>query len=58
MLPTEAILMSSTSGLMMSGLQSGPASTPRMAVGYPFNTPHAIPQAEVVGQNPTAAFPP
>ena len=47
--------MSGTSGLMLSGLQSGLASTPRMAVGYPVNTPHPISQAEVVASNSTAS---
>ena len=50
----EAILASSSSGLMMSDLQPGLASAPRMAIGHPFNPPHLIPLVEVVGGKATA----
>ena len=50
----EAILASSSSGLMMSDLQPGLASAPRMAIGHPFNPPHLIPLVEVVGGEATA----
>jgi 3-hydroxyacyl-CoA dehydrogenase len=53
-LPPDAILASSSSGLMMSDLQPGLASAPRMAIGHPFNPPHLIPLVEVVGGNATA----
>jgi carnitine 3-dehydrogenase len=53
-LPTEAILASSSSGLMMSDLQPGLGSAPRMAIGHPFNPPHLIPLVEVVGGKATA----
>ena len=53
-LPPEAILASSSSGLMMSELQAGLASAPRMAIGHPFNPPHLIPLVEVVGGRDTA----
>ena len=45
----DAILASSTSGLIMSEMQAGFASASRMAVGHPFNPPHLIPLVEVVG---------
>lgn len=51
----DAILASSTSGLIMSELQAGFGSAPRMAVGHPFNPPHLIPLVEVVGGRETAA---
>lgn len=53
-LRSDAILASSTSGLIMSEMQSGFTSAPRMAVGHPFNPPHLIPLVEVVGGRDTA----
>ena len=52
-MPADAILASSSSGLMMSDLQPGLASAPRMAIGHPFNPPHLIPLVEVVGGKDT-----
>jgi len=54
-LPVDAILASSSSGLMMSDLQRGCPAAPRMAIGHPFNPPHLIPLVEVVGGRETAA---
>jgi carnitine 3-dehydrogenase len=53
-LPDHAILASSSSGLVMSGLQEGFRAAPRMAIGHPFNPPHLIPLVEVVGGRDTA----
>ncbi|MGE0419137.1 MAG: 3-hydroxyacyl-CoA dehydrogenase NAD-binding domain-containing protein [Acetobacteraceae bacterium] len=53
-LPSDAILASSTSGLIMSDMQAGFLSAPRFAVGHPFNPPHLIPLVEVVGGKDTA----
>src|SRR5258708_11538 len=39
-LRSDAILASSTSGLIMSEIQVGFASAARFAVGHPFNPPH------------------
>ena len=50
----DAILASSTSGLIMSEMPAGFASAPRMAVGHPFNPPHLVPLVEVVGGKDTA----
>ena len=50
----DAILASSTSGLIMSEMQAGFRSAPRFAVGHPFNPPHLIPLVEVVGGQETA----
>lgn len=53
-LPAEAILASSTSGLLMSEMQAGFAAAARFAVGHPFNPPHLIPLVEVVAGKDTA----
>jgi carnitine 3-dehydrogenase len=53
-LPNDAILASSSSGLLMSDLQQGCAAAPRMAIGHPFNPPHLIPLVEVVAGRATA----
>ncbi len=50
----DAILASSTSGLIMSEIQAGFRSASRFAVGHPFNPPHLIPLVEVVGGQQTA----
>jgi len=52
-LPGDAILASSSSGLIMSELQRGLRAAPRMAIGHPFNPPHLIPLVEVVGGRDT-----
>jgi carnitine 3-dehydrogenase len=54
-LPPDAILASSTSGLIMSDIQAGFLSAARCAVGHPFNPPHLIPLVEVVGGRETSA---
>jgi carnitine 3-dehydrogenase len=48
-LPAEAILASSTSGLLMSRLQEVCRHPGRCVIGHPFNPPHLIPLVEVVG---------
>ena len=50
LLPPEAIIASSSSGLMMSDIQIGCKLHPeRCVIGHPFNPPHVIPLVEVVG---------
>jgi 3-hydroxyacyl-CoA dehydrogenase len=50
LLPPNAIIASSSSGLKMSEIQLGAASHPeRCVIGHPFNPPHLIPLVEVVG---------
>jgi 3-hydroxyacyl-CoA dehydrogenase len=51
----DAILASSTSGLIMSEMQAGFGMAGRCAVGHPFNPPHLIPLVEVVGGRETSA---
>lgn len=47
-LAPEAIIASSTSGIMPSTLQEGMRHPERLVVGHPFNPPHLIPLVEVV----------
>ena len=50
LLPPEAIIASSSSGLTMSEIQLGcPAHPERCVIGHPFNPPHLIPLVEIVG---------
>jgi carnitine 3-dehydrogenase len=53
-LRSDAILASSTSGLIMGDMRAGFRSAPRFAVGHPFNPPHLIPLVEVVAGRDTA----
>ena len=48
-LSQDAILASSTSGLLMSEMQVGCSNAARFVVGHPFNPPHLIPLVEVLG---------
>lgn len=52
--PPHAILASSTSGLIMSRLQSRCEHPERCVIGHPFNPPHLIPLVEVVGGEKTS----
>jgi 3-hydroxyacyl-CoA dehydrogenase len=45
----DAILASSSSGIMMTDMQDGLRTPARFAIGHPFNPPHLIPLVEVVG---------
>ena len=50
LLPADAIIASSSSGLTMSEIQKGAASHPeRCVIAHPFNPPHLIPLTEIVG---------
>ena len=52
-LAPDAVVASSTSGLMPSELQADRADPERYVVGHPFNPPHLIPLVEVVGGRAT-----
>jgi 3-hydroxyacyl-CoA dehydrogenase len=52
-LAPDAVVASSTSGLMPSELQAGRRGPERYVVGHPFNPPHLIPLVEVVGGRAT-----
>src|SRR5215471_8138253 len=54
-LPPPAILVSSTSGIPMSRIQSECKHPERCVTGHPFNPPHLIPLVEVVGGVKTSA---
>jgi 3-hydroxyacyl-CoA dehydrogenase len=50
LLPSGAIIASSSSGLTMSEIQKGAAAHPeRCVIAHPFNPPHLIPLVEIVG---------
>ena len=53
-LPAEAIVASSSSGLMMTDLARNLRTPERFVIGHPFNPPHLIPLVEVVGGERTA----
>lgn len=53
--PPDTILASSSSGLAISGVQSGCAHPQRVVLGHPFNPPHLIPLVEVIGGDQTSA---
>lgn len=52
-LSPDAVLASSSSGLLISTLQEGLQNGARFVVGHPFNPPHLIPLVEVVGGRST-----
>ena len=55
LLPPDAIIASSSSGLTMSEIQSGAALHPeRCVIAHPFNPPHLIPLVEIVGGSRTS----
>lgn len=45
----DAIIACSTSGLLVSDIQSKAAHPERIVLGHPFNPPHLIPLVEVLG---------
>ena len=50
LLPPDAIIASSSSGLTMSEIQSACEMHPeRCVIGHPFNPPHLVPLVEIVG---------
>lgn len=55
-LPEEVILASSSSGLLMSKVQSACRFPGRVVLGHPFNPPHLVPLVEVVGGEQTSAL--
>jgi len=54
-LPPDSILASSSSGLLISRIQSRCKHPQRCVLGHPFNPPHLIPLVEVVGGTQTSA---
>jgi 3-hydroxyacyl-CoA dehydrogenase len=55
LLPADAIIASSSSGLTMSEIQSECRLHPeRCVIAHPFNPPHLVPLVEIVGGNKTS----
>lgn len=52
-LPDNAIMSTSSSGLLLSELQAGRRGAARYVLGHPFNPPHLIPLVEVLGGKDT-----
>ncbi len=55
MVPSSALLLSSTSGLMPSDMSASMREPGRLLVGHPFNPPHVVPLVEVVPGSATTA---
>lgn len=53
-LAPDAIIASSTSGIMPTALQDGMNHPERLVIGHPFNPPHLVPLVEVVPGKATA----
>ncbi|ETF01234.1 3-hydroxybutyryl-CoA dehydrogenase [Advenella kashmirensis W13003] len=53
-LPEQVIIASSSSGLLVSRMQSQCRFPQRCVLGHPFNPPHVIPLVEVVGGEHTS----
>src|SRR5437667_9356093 len=54
-LPETAILATSSSGLLITRVQSACTHPQRVVLGHPFNPPHIIPLVEVIGGDKTSA---
>ena len=53
-MPPNAVVASSSSGLLISQIQAGRVNPERYVIGHPFNPPHLVPLVEVVGGDQTA----
>ena len=53
--PAGVVLASSSSGILISEIQTACAHPERVVIGHPFNPPHLIPLVEVVGGKLTGA---
>jgi 3-hydroxyacyl-CoA dehydrogenase len=54
-LDPEIVIASSSSGLLMSRVQTDCRHPERCVIGHPFNPPHLVPLVEVVGGNKTGS---
>jgi len=52
---TDALIVSSSSGLLVSDMQQNAQHPERIVLGHPFNPPHLIPLVEVIGGKQTSA---
>ncbi len=53
--PPDALLASSSSGLLMTPIQAGCTHPERCLIAHPFNPPHIVPLVEIVGGEQTSA---
>ncbi len=53
-LPSDALVATSSSGLLLSDLQASWRDPSRIVLGHPFNPPHLIPLVELLGNERTA----
>lgn len=53
-MPADALILCSSSGLLVSRLSEGCTHPERVVIGHPFNPPHLIPLVEVMGNARTA----
>lgn len=53
-LPPEAVVATSSSGLLLKDMQQGWDDPGRFILGHPFNPPHLIPLVELLGNERTA----
>lgn len=53
--PASVLIASSSSGLLMSRIQTACAHPERIVLGHPFNPPHLIPLVEVIGGEQTSS---
>ncbi|SFQ25097.1 carnitine 3-dehydrogenase [Bradyrhizobium sp. Ghvi] len=49
LVPADAVIASSTSGITIADLQAGRTQSPRVVIGHPFNPPYLIPLVEIAG---------
>lgn len=52
--PEHAVLITSTSGISMSVIQSSCTKPERTVIGHPFNPPYLVPLVEILGGDATA----
>ena len=52
-LDSEAVILSSTSGITLEELQVGLSARSRIVIAHPFNPPHLVPLIELLGNNET-----
>jgi carnitine 3-dehydrogenase len=53
--PADSLIVTSSSGILISDIQDAAAHPERVLLGHPFNPPHLIPLVEVVGGRQTSA---
>ena len=54
LVPPDVVIASSTSGLMMTDIQTLCSTPERTVIGHPFNPPYLLPLVEIIGGKRTA----